>query len=235
MGLVPASSWRAAMEVASPVRAVIPKGGPDPDNQLHNHQMADLPQTGAHRAVTRFQGAVDPESRRTSADLLPIVYSDLRRLAAARMSRLAPGQTLQATALVHEAYLRLVGDAHPGWQGRAHFFGAAARAMRNVVADHLQHKGSLKRGGNRRRLGEDAAAELTCEGPGDALLAVEEALGRFEREYPRKAEVVTLSFYGGLNHEEIAEVLGVSTRTVEREWQFAKAWLNSRLAAEGHA
>ena len=185
--------------------------------------------------VTRILSAVDEDARAASADLLPLVYSDLRRLAAARMARLAPGQTLQATALVHEAYLRLVGDNHPGWQGRAHFFGAAARAMRNVVADHLQQKGSQKRGGGLRRVGERTAADLTCDGPTDDLLVVEEVLGALEREYPRKAEVVTLSFYGGLNSEEIAEVLGVSARTVEREWQFAKAWLNSRLTERSEA
>jgi RNA polymerase sigma factor (TIGR02999 family) len=161
---------------------------------------------------------------------LPLVYSDLRKLAAARMARLAPGQTIQATALVHEAYVRLVGSTDPGWQGRAHFFGAAARAMRDILADHLQRKASLKRGGHMRRVGEDTAAELSADGPSDDVLAVEEALEEFEREYPRRAEVVTLSFFGGLTTAEIAEVLGQSTRTVERDWRFAKAWLNGRLA-----
>jgi RNA polymerase sigma factor (TIGR02999 family) len=175
--------------------------------------MVDGPPHDAVRTVTRILSAVN-ETRSASADLLPLVYADLRRLAAARMTRLAPGQTLQATALVHEAYMRLVGDNHPGWQGRAHFFGAAARAMRNVVADSLQQKGTLKRGGDRRRVGEQTAAELTCDGPGADLLVVEEALGALEREYPRKAEIVTLRFYGGLDHDEVAEVLGVSVRIV---------------------
>ena len=112
----------------------------------------------------------------------------------------------------------------------SYFFGAAARAMRDIVADHLQRKGSLKRGGHFRRVGEDTAAEVSSEGPSDDVLAVEEALAEFEREYPRKAQVVTLSFFGGLSAEEIAEVLGLSTRTVERDWRFAKAWLNGRLA-----
>ncbi|HEX5052249.1 MAG TPA: ECF-type sigma factor [Planctomycetota bacterium] len=197
--------------------------------------MVDAPSRDARRTVTRILGAVREDSRSASADLLPLVYTDLRRLAAARMARLAPGQTLQATALVHEAYMRLVGEDQPGWQGRAHFFGAAARAMRNVVADHLQRKGSLKRGGGRRRVGEQTVAELTCDGPSDDLLVVEEVLGELERQYPRKAEVVTLSFYGGLDSAEIAEVLGVSERTVEREWRFAKAWLNSRLGERGES
>ena len=126
--------------------------------------------------------------------------------------------------------MRLVGSTDPGWQGRAHFFGAAARAMRDIVADHLQRKGSLKRGGHLRRVGEDTAAEVSSEGPSDDVLAVEEALAEFERDYPRQAQVVTLSFFGGLSAEEIAEVLGLSTRTVERDWRFAKAWLNGRLS-----
>ncbi len=186
------------------------------------------PSDEARRAVTQILS--DAPERQASEELLPLVYPDLRRLAAARMSRLPKGQTLQATAIVHEAYLRLVGDQHPGWQGRAHFFGAAAQAMRNVVADHLQQKGSLKRGGQCKRVGEQTAAELGCDGPNDDLLTVEEVLREFEKEYPRKAKVVTFSFYGGLKTEEIAEVMKVSTRTVERDWQFAKAWLNGRLS-----
>ena len=192
--------------------------------------MVDPPSKGAPQQVTRLLGALTAGEPEASGELLPLVYSDLRKLAAARMARLSPGQTLQATELVHEAYLRLVGSTDPGWQGRAHFFGAAARAMRDILADHLQRKGSLKRGGHFRRVGEDTAAEISCEGPSDDVLALEEALEELEREYPRKAEVVTLSFFGGLTAGEIAEVLGHSTRTVERDWRFAKAWLNGRLA-----
>ncbi|HEX6884427.1 MAG TPA: sigma-70 family RNA polymerase sigma factor [Planctomycetota bacterium] len=192
--------------------------------------MLDPPSGGSAQQVTRILNAVMAGEEQASRELLPLVYGDLRKLAAARMARLGPGQTLQATELVHEAYLRLVGSTDPGWQGRVHFFGAAARAMRDILADHLQKKGSLKRGGHLRRVGEDTAAELSCEGPSDDVLAVEEALQEFEREYPRKAEVVTLSFFGGLDTAEIAEVLKLSERTVEREWRFAKAWLNSWLA-----
>lgn len=192
--------------------------------------MLDPPSAGAALQVTRILKAVMAGEAQASRELLPLVYGDLRKLAAARMARLGPGQTLQATELVHEAYLRLVGSTDPGWQGRAHFFGAAARAMRDILADHLQQRGSLKRGGHLRRVGEDTAAELSCEGPSDDVLAIEEALQAFEREYPRKAEVVTLHFFGGLDMAEIAEVLHLSERTVEREWRFAKAWLNSRLA-----
>ena len=179
--------------------------------------------------LTRILDALGAGDREAASELLPLVYAELRRLAAARMARLAPGQTLQATELVHEAYLELAGTHDPGWQGRAHFFGAAARAMRNVLADHLQRKGSLKRGGHLRRVGENTVLELTCDGPSTDDLAVTEVLGRLEADFPRQAEVVTLSFFGGLSIPEIAEVLGRSSRTVERDWRFAKAWLNARL------
>ena len=192
--------------------------------------MVDPPSQDAPRQVTRILSAVDAGERDAAVELLPLVYSDLRKLAAARMGRLAPGQTLQATELVHDAYMRLVGADDPGWQGRAHFFGAAARAMRDIVADHLQRKHSLKRGGHFKRVGEDTAAELSCDGPSDNVLAIEEALEEFEREYPRRAEVVTLMFFGGMTTAEVAEVLGMSARTVERDWRFARAWLNGRLA-----
>lgn len=191
--------------------------------------MADPAPQAAAREVTRILDALRAGDVQASAELLPLVYADLRQLAASRMARLAPGQTLQATALVHEAYVRLVGSTDPGWQGRAHFFGAAARAMRDVLADHLQRKASLKRGGHLRRVGEETALNLSCDGPSDDVLAVEEVLEEFEREYPRKAEVVTMTFFGGLTAEEIGEVLGLSSRTVERDWRFAKAWLNGRL------
>jgi RNA polymerase sigma factor (TIGR02999 family) len=192
--------------------------------------MHDPPSEHAPEQVTRFLSAAVNGEREASAQLLPLVYGDLRKLAAARMARLAPGQTIQATALVHDAYVRLVDSNQLGWQGRAHFFGAAAQAMRDILADHLQRKNSLKRGGHFRRVSVTMAAELTCDGPSDDALAVEEALEEFEAEYPRKAQVVTLSFFGGLTAEEIAEVLGLSTRTVERDWRFARAWLNGRLA-----
>ena len=191
--------------------------------------MVDPRSQDAPQQVTRILAAMAAGEAQASGELLPLVYGDLRELAAARMARLGPGQTLQATALVHEAYVRLVGSADPGWQGRAHFFGAAARAMRHIVADHLQRKHSLKRGGDRRRVGEHTAAEISCAGPSDEVLDVEAALQALEREYPRCAEVVTLKFFGGLSVQEIAEVLHLSASTVEREWRFAKVWLNDRL------
>lgn len=191
--------------------------------------MSDALPRAAAQAVSRILGAVERGEREASEDLLPLVYEDLRNLAAARMARLGAGQTLQATALVHEAYLRLVGARDPGWQGRAHFFGAAARSMRDILADHLQRKGSLKRGGHLRRVSTDTIVELGADGPSDDVLAVEEALQAFQQQYPRKAEVVTLTFFGGLTAREVAEVLSVSSRTVEGDWRFARAWLNSWL------
>ncbi len=212
----------------APVRRSIPRLAARPDTDSgYFLGVADPSGNGAQDPVTEILGRT--QGRDASRELLPLVYGELRKLAAARLARLAPGQTLQATALVHEAYLHLVGAGDPGWQGRAHFFGAAARAMRNVVADHLQRKGSRKRGGDRRRVDDATTAELAWDGPSADVLALEEVLAAFENEYPRKAEVVTLRFYGGLSTEEIAEVLSLSTRTVEREWRFAKAWLNSRL------
>ena len=180
--------------------------------------------------VSRLIEAATAGDAQAAAELLPVLYTELRALAAARIARLAPGQSLDATELVHEAYMRLVGSTDPGWDGRAHFFGAAARAMRDVVADHLRREASLKRGGHLRRVGEATAAELTCDGPHPDALALAEALEELEREYPRKAQVVTLGVFGGLTVEEIAALLELSTRTVERDQRFARSWLNGRLA-----
>lgn len=187
-----------------------------------------LPEDAPQR-VSRTLSEIVGGRPEASAELLPLLYEDLRQLAAARLARLAPGQTVQATELVHEAYVRLVGTTDPGWQGRAHFFGAAARAMRDVLADHLQRKASLKRGGHLRRIDGAEAAEIVCHGTDEDVLAVEEALQELERDFPRQAEVVTLSFFGGLATAEIAEALQLSSRTVERDWRFARAWLNGRL------
>jgi len=203
---------------------------PMDSGRLWSPDMGDGPDEDATAQVGRLLGALAAGTPEAAADLLPLVYEDLRRLAASRMARLQQGQTLQATELVHEAFLRLVGKTDPGWQGRAHFFGSAARAMRHVVADHLQRKSSLKRGGGFQRVGEHTLAEITREGPSDDVLALEQRLQEFEQQYPRKADIVTLKFFGGLDAEEIAEVTGVSSRTVERDWRFAKAWLNGRLA-----
>lgn len=160
----------------------------------------------------------------SSEELLPLVYDELRQLALARLAREAGGQTLQATALVHEAWLRLVDDGARTWRNRAHFFGAAALAMRRILIENARRKARLKRGGHLRRV-----EEVEIEAPGavtdERLLQIEEALERMEAADPERARVVTLKFYGGLTNREAAEVLAVTERTVERHWAFAKAWL----------
>ncbi len=175
-------------------------------------------------------GAGDP---RAAERLLPLVYDELRRLADARLRRTPPGHTLQATALVHEAYLKLVGSSDPGWDHRGHFFAAAAQAMREILVDHARRKGALKRGGDRLRLDADPDDLPAADRAAD-VLALESALERLEALDPRKARVVVLRFYGGLTHEQIAAVLGTSPRTVEREWRFARSWLKADMQ-EGEA
>ena len=178
--------------------------------------MAEL---GSDRAEPEMQPA---------ADLLPVVYAELRRLAAAMAGRLPPGQTLQATALVHEAYLRLVGDHDPGWQGRRHFFGAAARAMRDILVEQALRKGAHKHGGGGHRV-ELTEGLAIIEPPADDLLAVDEAIQELQVEKPHLAEIAMLRYFAGQSVDETAAVLGISASTVAREWRFARAWLARRL------
>ncbi len=163
-----------------------------------------------------------------AAELLPGVYAELRRLAETLSGRLPPGQTLQPTALVHEAYLRLVGDEDPGWEGRRHFFGAAARAMRDILVEQARRKATHKHGGGGRRV--ELSEELAViEPPADDLLAVDEAIKQLQAEKPHLAEIAMLRFFAGLSVDETAAVLGVSPSTLAREWRFARAWLTRRL------
>ncbi len=164
-----------------------------------------------------------------AAKLLPEVYAELRRLAAALTRQLRPGQTLQPTALVHEAYLRLVRGQDPGWEGRRHFFGAAAQAMREILIEQARRKASLKRGGGGQRV-ELAEGLALIEPPADDVLALDEAITRLQAEEPRLAEIVLLRYYTGLSVEETAGVLGESDRTVYRDWRRARAWLARHLA-----
>jgi RNA polymerase sigma factor (TIGR02999 family) len=164
-----------------------------------------------------------------AAKLLPEVYAELRRLAGELLSRLAPGQTLEPTALVHEAYLRLVRGHDPGWEGRRHFFGAAARAMREILIEQARRKASGKHGGKGQRV-ELADGLAWIEPPADDLLALDEAITRLQAEEPRLAEIVLLRYYTGLTVEETAGVLGESDRTVYRDWRRARAWLARHLA-----
>jgi RNA polymerase sigma factor (TIGR02999 family) len=169
-----------------------------------------------------------PGGNQPAPELLPEVYVELRRLAAALTTRLPPGQTLQPTALVHEAYLRLVGGRDPGWEGRRHFFGAAARAMREILIEQARRKRSRKHGGGARRV-ELSEGLALIEPPADDLLALDEAIEQLQAERPHLAEVVLLRYYTGLSVEETAEVVGRSVSTVTREWRFARAWLAGRV------
>ncbi len=171
--------------------------------------------------LTSVLQAVQRGEEQPSEHLLPLVYDELRRLAAARMAREAPGQTLQPTALVHEAWLQLVAKGDRNWQNRAHFFGAAADAMRRILIDHARRKAAVKHGGGQSRVSiEDV--NLSAATPDEHVLLIDEALARLEAEDPKKARIVVLKFFGGLTNEEVAESLGVSLRTVVREWTCAK-------------
>jgi RNA polymerase sigma factor (TIGR02999 family) len=175
------------------------------------------------------QGDQEPAAKaQPAAELLPVVYAELRRLAAALTRKLRPGQTLQPTALVHEAYLRLVGHDDPGWEGRRHFFGAAARAMREILIEQARRKASQKRGGHGQRI-ELADGLLYIEPPAYDVLALDEALQHLQTENPRLTEIVQLRYYIGLSVEETAHVVGASVSTVKRDWRFARAWLARAL------
>ena len=172
-----------------------------------------------------------PEEARPAADLLPAVYDHLRRLAQALTGQLRPGQTLQATALVHEAYLRLVGTHDPGWEGRRHFFGAAARAMRDILVEQARRKAARKHGGGAQRV-ELTDGLAIIEPPADDVLAVDEAIQLLQAEKPHLAEIAMLRYFAGLSANEAAAVLGVSASTLTREWRFARAWLVRRLGSD---
>jgi RNA polymerase sigma factor (TIGR02999 family) len=174
-----------------------------------------------------LQRTVNSEAE-AAQELLPMVYQELRRLAAHKMANEAPGHTLQPTALVHEAWLHLGGDKQPLWQNRAHFFGAAAEAMRRILVDRARRKMTLKRGGELKRVDLDEI-ELTSPMPDDELVALDEALDRLAKIDTRAAEMVKLCFFVGLTQEAAAGELGVSISTAERVWGFARAWLLREL------
>ena len=175
--------------------------------------------------VTRILADIERGDRQAAGELLPLVYDELRRLAGARLAREAPGQTLQPTALVHEAYLRLVGgDPGKAFDGRGHFFAAAAEAMRRILIDRARDRRRLKRGGSRRRVRIDLD-NLLVEPPGDDLLDLDEALIALAREDPEAAELVKLRAFAGLTLAQAAEVLGIGRRAADRDWAYARAWL----------
>jgi RNA polymerase sigma factor (TIGR02999 family) len=178
--------------------------------------------------ITLVLQAVGRGENRASEELLPLVYDELRQLAAARMAHESAGQTLQPTALVHEAWLRLVTEGDRTWQNRAHFFRAAAQAMRRILVDRARHKSSIKCGGGQDRLDiEDL--DLAAATQDDKILLIDDALARLEAEDPESARVITFKFFGGLTNKEVAKTLGVTERTVERDWAYAKACLYQML------
>lgn len=185
--------------------------------------------------VTRLLGEVASGRPRAADELLVLVYNELRRLAAAQIARLRPGQTLQPTALVHEAYLKLVGDADPGWNSRGHFLAAAAQAMREIIIDQIRRKSAIKRGGGQAHHAlDEAVTVLSPDMNPEEAMGIDAAIGRLQADHPRKAQVVVMRYFGGLGEDEIAAALGVTPRTVERDWRFARAYLHA-LLSEGPA
>ena len=184
--------------------------------------------------VTRILSAIEQGDSRAAERLLPLVYDELRRLAAQRLADEAPGQTLQPTALVHEAYLRLTGKDGAGqnWDDLGHFFAAAAEAMRRVLVENARRKRRVKRGGGRRRVALDAAESLV-QAPSEDLLALDEALTRLTAHDPVKAEVVKLRFFAGLTMPEVARTLNISLATAEQHWTYARTWLYAELPDVG--
>src|SRR4051812_2825500 len=179
--------------------------------------------------VTRILSAIERGDPRAAEQLLPLVYDELRRLAAQRLAREKPGQTLQATALVHDAYLRLVDVNKVGqWNSRGHFFGAAAEAMRRILVENARDKKRLKRGGDRKRIELDDP-RLNYTEPVDELIEVDEALEQLAREDPQAAQLVKLRYFAGLSIADAAEIVGFSRSTAYEHWSYAKAWLHSRL------
>lgn len=179
--------------------------------------------------VTHILDLVGKGDPKAAEELLPLVYDELRRLAAHRMAGEAPGQTLQATALVHEAWLRLVRTPDQTWQNRAHFFRTAAECMRRILIDKARRKQQIRHGGGQQRVGMDGL-DIADSLDGERLLFVNEALDRLAAQDPVKAEIVKLRFFVGLENREIAELMGISERTVERAWRFAKTWLLAELS-----
>jgi RNA polymerase sigma factor (TIGR02999 family) len=181
--------------------------------------------------ITLLLDAINRGESRASEDLLPLVYDELRRLAAGRMAGEAAGQTLQPTALVHEAWLRLVKEGDRTWQNREHFFRAAAQAMRRILVDRARHKLSVKGGGGIERVGLEEA-NLTAMASDDRVLLIDENLERLEKEDPESARVISLKFFGGLTNKEVAKILGITERSVERQWAYARTSLFAMIKSD---
>ena len=174
--------------------------------------------------VTRILNAIEQGNEKATEELLPLVYEELRMLAAQKLSQEKPGQTLQATALVHEAYIRLIGNESFNWNSRGHLFAAAAEAMRRILVENARRKKSQMRGGLHQRQNLDDS-QMTVAGPQEDLVYLDEALKKLAEHNPVVAEVVTLRYFGGLTLEKIAEIKGITGRTVRRYWHYARLWL----------
>ena len=207
-----------------------PRSGPEAASGA-----GDTVSDGSRDAVTRLLHEAANGRPGAAGELMPLVYNALRDLARRRMARERSDHTLQATALVHEAYLKLVGGGggEPDWADRSHFYHAAAEAMRRILIDHARAKAGPKRGAGRRRVPLDVL-DLAAESDSDEILALDEAVSRLQRQSPDVAAVVRLRFYAGLGVEETAAALGVSVRTVNREWTYARAWLFRELGYGAH-
>ena len=181
--------------------------------------------------LTQILQAAAGGDRRAVEDLLPLVYGELKKLAATRMAHEAAGHTLQPTALVHEAWLRLVKEEDWTWQNRAHFFHAAAEAMRRILIEHARRKAALKHGGGQQRVD---IADLECPAPSsdERILLIDEALEKLAKKHPERAKIVVMKFFGGMTNQEVAVALGIGERTVYRHWECAKVWLFEKMSGE---
>jgi len=190
--------------------------------------------TGPSRSTTEMLSAIASGDTRAADELLPLVYDEFHRLAEGYLRRESPGHTLQPTALVNEAYLKLVDQSHVNWRGRTHFFAIGAQAMRRILVDHARGKHREKRGGGLHRIALDEEMSVSPRRDED-LVELDEALNKLAKVDPRQARIVELRFFGGLTVAEVAEVLGVSKRTIENEWTMVRAWLRRELTGDTHA
>ncbi len=181
--------------------------------------------------VTRIINAIQQGDGQATEELLPIIYEELRSLAAQKLAQEKPGQTLQATALVHEAYIRLVEGASQDWNSRGHFFKAASEAMRRILVENYRRKNRLRHGGGQKRV-EINDSSLAFQGPSEDLLALDEALTRLEQEDSLVAETIKLRYFGGLSINQIAQILETSTRTIDRYWAYGRAWLHNEISSD---
>ena len=181
--------------------------------------------------VTLVLDAINRGERQAAEKLLPLVYDELRRLAAMQMTHQPDGHTLQPTALVHEAWLRIAGETERSWKDRAHFFAAAAQAMRCILVDHARRKSTVKHGGEQKRV-DIEALELAEATPDERILLMDDALAQLEKEYPERARVVVLKYFGGMTNGEVARILDTSERTVNRHWLCARAWLFRKIQTQ---